>query len=129
MEQPHESAGGLFAALRRLLDTALALAQNRLQLLAVELQEEKIRLVDLLVRLVVVLVLGFMTLIAATALVVVAFWNVAPVTVLVVVTLGYGLAAAWLSYSIYQRVRQAPQPFAGTIAEFKKDRECLGKPS
>jgi len=127
MDQPTEKEGGLFASLRRLLDSALALVHNRFEVFTVELQEEKIRLVDLLVRAVVVVVLGFMTLIAATALVVVWLWDTSPVAVLAIVTLLYGLTAAGMSYSLKQRLQHGPPPFAGTLAEFKKDRECLGK--
>ena len=117
----------MFASLRRLLDSALALVQNRFQVFTVELQEEKIRLVDLLLRAVVVVVLGFMTLIAATALLVVGLWDTSPVAVLAVVTLAYGLTAAGIGYSLKQRLQRGPPPFAVTLAEFKKDRECLGK--
>jgi uncharacterized membrane protein YqjE len=127
MDQPTEKEGGLFASLRRMLDTALGLVQNRFEVFSIELQEEKIRLVDLLLRAVVVVVLGFMTLIAATALVVVWLWDSSPVAVLAIVTLLYGLTAAGMGYSLKQRLQHNPQPFAGTLAEFKKDRECLGK--
>ena len=127
MDQPTEKEGGLFASLRRLLDSALALVQNRFEVFTVELQEEKIRLVDLLLRAVVVVVLGFMTLIAATALVVVWLWDSSPVAVLAIVTLLYGLTAAGMGFSLKQRMQRGPSPFAGTLAEFKKDRECLGK--
>jgi len=127
MDQPNEKEGGLFASLRRLLDSALALLQNRFEVFTVELQEEKIRLVDLLLRAVVVVVLGFMTLIAATALLVVGLWDTSPVAVLAVVTLAYGLTAAGIGYSLKQRLQRGPPPFAVTLAEFKKDRECLGK--
>jgi uncharacterized membrane protein YqjE len=126
MDQPSEKEGGLFASLRRLLDSALALVQNRFEVFTVELQEEKIRLFDLLLRAAVVVVLGFMTLIAATALVVVWLWDTSPVTVLAIVTLLYGLTAAGVGYSLKQRLQRGPTPFAGTLAEFKKDRECLG---
>jgi uncharacterized membrane protein YqjE len=128
MDPTSESPGGLLASGRRLLRTALALVENRFQLFTVELQEEKIRLIDVLLRVAAVLVLGFMTLISATALVVVLFWETAPVTVLVVVTLAYAAAAVGIGLSIKSRLRREPLPFAGTLAEFKKDRECLGKP-
>ena len=127
MDQPTEKEGGLFAYLRRLLDSALALVQNRFQLFTVELQEEKIRFFDLLLRVVAVAALGAMTLITATALVVVWFWDTSPVAVLAIVTLLYGLAAAGGGYGLKQRLQRGPPPFAGTLAELEKDRECLGK--
>jgi uncharacterized membrane protein YqjE len=127
MDESPETQGGLFASLRRMFDSALKLVHNRFELFTVELQEEKIRLFDLLLRVAAVVVLGFMTLIAATALIVVWLWDTSPVAVLAIVTLGYGLTAAGIGYSIQQRLKNGPPPFAGTLAEFKKDRECLGK--
>jgi uncharacterized membrane protein YqjE len=125
-EQP-ESEGGLFDTCRRLLDSALALAHNRLEVFSVELQEEKVRLLGLLFRAAMVAVLGFMTLIAGTALVVVWFWDTSPVAVLAILTLAYGLTAAGIGYGLKQRLHRGPPPFADTLAEFKKDREWLGK--
>jgi uncharacterized membrane protein YqjE len=119
----------LFASLRRLLDSVVVLVQNRLQLLGVELQEEKIRFFGLLLSAAAVVVFGFMALIAATALVVVALWETSPVAVLAIVTLVYGGTAAGIGYNLKQRLQRGPPPFAGTLAEFKKDRECLGKRS
>jgi len=127
MDQPTEKEAGLFAPLRRLLDSTLALVQNRFKVFTVELQEEKIRFFDLLLRVVAVAALGAMTLITATALVVVWFWDTSPVAVLVIVTLLYGLAAAVIGYNLKQRLQRGPPPFAGTLAELEKDRECLGK--
>jgi uncharacterized membrane protein YqjE len=126
MTTPTES-GGLFASLRRMGDVALGLIINRFELFTVELQEEKIRFFDLLLRVVAVIVLGFMTLIAGTALLVVWLWDTAPVLVLLVVTLGYAGTGGLLACSIQRRLKAGPKPFAGTLAEFRKDRECLGK--
>lgn len=119
--------GGLFDSLRRMLEASVGLAQRRLELFAVEAQEEKLRVLDLLLRAAAVIGLSLLTLVTATATVVVALWDTSPVLVLVLVTVGYGLAAAWLAAGIRQRLREGPKPFAGTIEEFRKDRECLGK--
>jgi uncharacterized membrane protein YqjE len=94
---------------------------------AVELQEEKVRALDLLLRAAVVIVLSLLALVAGTATLVVALWETSPVLVLGLVTLAYGLGAAILGLGIRKRLRQGPKPFAGTIEEFRKDRECFGK--
>jgi len=127
MDQPPESGAGLFHSLRRILDSGLALVQNRLRLLAVELQEEKVRFFDLVLRMVAILVLGLLALIAATAAVVVWLWDTCPVLVLGAVTMAYGIAAVLVWRDLQKRLQTGPPPFADTIAEFKKDRECLGK--
>jgi uncharacterized membrane protein YqjE len=43
-----DHSGGLFSSVRRVADTCVSSVHNRVELLAVELQEEKIRLVRLL---------------------------------------------------------------------------------
>ncbi len=121
------SGGGVFDALRRFLDAALGLAQRRIELFALELQEEKARALDLLLRAAAVVVLCLLAVLAATATVVVALWNTSPVAVLAAVTLAYALAAALLAGSLKRRLRSGPRPFAGTVEEFRKDRECFGK--
>jgi uncharacterized membrane protein YqjE len=119
--------GGLFESLRRLGDSLLGLVQRRVEMFAVELQEEKVRALDLLVRAAAVIVLSLLTLVAGTATLVVALWETSPILVLALVTLAYGLGAAILGLGIRKRLRQGPKPFAGTIEEFRKDRECFGK--
>ena len=49
MSEPQNPPGGLFQNLQRLADGGLELAQSRLELLSVELQIEKCRLVELLI--------------------------------------------------------------------------------
>jgi uncharacterized membrane protein YqjE len=117
----------LVGSLRRLLETAVGVAQRRFELLALEAQEEKVRLLDLVFRAAVVVVLGWMALLTATATLVVAFWDTHPVIVLVVVTVLYGGMAAFMALGLRRRLRDGPRPFAGTIDEFRKDRECFGK--
>lgn len=121
------ASGGLVASLRRMFESAVSLAQRRLELVALEAQEEKVRLLDLLIRAAVVVVLGWMALLTATATLVVAFWDTHPVLVLGSVTLLYGGMAAVLALGLRRRLREGPRPFAGTIEEFRKDRECFGK--
>lgn len=113
-------------ALRRLGETLVAAAEHRLELFAVELQVEKVRALDVLVRAAALVVLGLLTLVAGTATVVVALWHTSPVLVLAGVTLLYGLGAAGLLASIRRRLQAGPKPFAGTLEELRKDRACFG---
>jgi len=117
---------GLLDDLRGLFGSLFDLAGRRLELLTIEAQEEKARLLDLVFRAAAVLVLSWMALVTATATLVVAFWDQHPVIVLAVVTLAYGGTAAVLALSLRRRLRQASRPFAGTIEELRKDRECFG---
>lgn len=117
---------GLLDGLRGLLGALFELAGRRLELISIEAQEEKARLLDLLLRVAMVVVLGWMTLVTATATLVVALWDTHPLIVLGSVTLLYGGASALLALSLRRRLRQAAHPFATTIEELRKDRECFG---
>jgi uncharacterized membrane protein YqjE len=128
-ESGDRPSGGLFDSLRRFVDGTLGLVQRRIELFALELQEEKARALDLLVRAAALIVLALLTLVAGTATVVVALWHTSPVLVLAVVTAAYALGAAGLALGLRRRLRAGPKPFAGTLEEFRKDRECFGKRS
>lgn len=117
---------GLLADLRALFGAVFGLIGRRLELLSLEAQEEKARLLDLLFRAAAILVLSWMALLGATATLVLLFWDHSPVVVLGSVTLLYGGSAAALAWSLRRRLRDAGRLFAGTIEELRKDRECFG---
>jgi uncharacterized membrane protein YqjE len=117
----------VFTSLRRMFSTSLELVENRFQLFALELQEEKIRLLDLVLCAAAAVAFGFMALIAVSALIVVWLWDTSPVAVLGILALLYALVAIGLVLSIRSRLERGPTPFAGTMAEFRKDRECFSK--
>jgi uncharacterized membrane protein YqjE len=125
--QPTE--GGLFNSLRRILDSALALGQTRLEILSLDLQEEKLRVVDLLVRVGLMVVLVFLALMTGTAALVIWLWPSAPAAALGSITLLYAAGALFLGVTLRRRLRHGRRPFADTLAEFRKDRECLRKGS
>lgn len=129
MVPDHPPAAGFLQAIRALFQSLLDLAQRRLELLTVEAQEEKARLLDLVFRAAVVVILGWMALLTATATVVVAFWDKYPVAVLIAVTVLYGGTAAGLALGLRRRLREAARPFTATIEELRKDSECFGKKS
>ncbi len=120
---------GLFEAIRGMGASLMSLAQRRVELLTIEAQEEKARLLDLVFRAAVILVMGWMALLTATATLVVAFWDSHPVIVLLTVTLLYGGTAGYLAFSLKRRLREAARPFSGTIEELRRDAECFGTKS
>lgn len=120
-----ESGDGWQASLRRLGDSVLALAQNRLELFAIELQEEKLRLLRLAVGCVVALTLGAAGLMVVVGTLAIFLWRAAGywgLGGLAMVLLGL---SAFLFWRLRQSIVEGPTPFADTLAEFRKDRECL----
>jgi uncharacterized membrane protein YqjE len=125
MDENHESADGLLGSLRRLLDTGLGLAENRLELLSVELQEEKHRLAKLLVLTFTAVALGLMALIVVSFTIVVLFWENGRLPVLFLLSALYIVATVWMFSKLRTRMKTGRPPLHASVEELKKDRECL----
>ena len=128
MEEMDESRVGIFASLRRVLKTVLAIAQNRLELLLVELQQERWRFFDALLLAGAVLILAAMTLMLATITVVVVCVNADRLDLLVVLTLVCLAATITCFWRLRTRLKTWA-PFSGTLTELKKDKACLDEKS
>jgi uncharacterized membrane protein YqjE len=124
MAEPGESRQGVFASLRRLLKTILAIAHNRLELWLVELQEERWRLFDALLLAGVVVILAMMTLLVATVAIVVVCLKANRLDLVVALTLLYLVATIVGYWRLRTRLKNWA-PFSATLAELKKDKACL----
>ena len=124
MSEATETKPGVWASLKRILDTLLATAQNRVELFAVELEEEKCRLVEAILCAAAVAAFGMMALTLVTLTVVILFWENARLAALVGLSVLYlvGTALAWRALQSRLKARSA---FTGTLDELKKDRACL----
>lgn len=115
------------AGLRRRLDLLLHTAQTRLQLLGVELQEEKLRLARLLLGTVLAaLLLGF-ALVFALIWLTVALWDThrqLGLGLATLIALGLGLGAAGVAARAWA---SGSELFAASLAELERDRRALGE--
>ena len=127
MSEPDPSPG-LFRSLRNLLDTGLEIIQNRIELFAVELQEERCRLMDLVLTAAVGLILGTAGALVLTAAIILAFPAPWRVGVAVVFGLAYLAGAALVFLRLHRRLKRSAPPFAESLGQFKKDREWLSSP-
>jgi len=120
-----EHRADLPAAIHRIVDSLLAIAQNRAQLFALELQIEKLRWTNTGLWLCGVAILagtGFA--IGTTALALYA-WQFAGFAGLAGLS-GCFLGLAAIAFlRMRDRLRRSPPPFADTIEELRKDRTCL----
>jgi uncharacterized membrane protein YqjE len=113
--------------LRRLLGSAFAVIQTRLELIGIELAEEKERLLAVLFLGLAAMMLATMALIALTALIAIAFWDTWRWQSLAIITAVYALAALVCALKARNGLRTAPLVFHATLEEFEKDREILRK--
>ncbi|MHB8520910.1 MAG: phage holin family protein [Limisphaerales bacterium] len=124
MEESPDKIQGVLASSERLLKTVLAIAQNRLELLLLELREECCRLFQAALLLAAVVVLGGTTLVVVTFTVVVLFWENHRLAVLAGFSLLYFLATLATYWRLRHRLKHWTA-FAGTRAELEKDKACL----
>jgi uncharacterized membrane protein YqjE len=124
VDQNEPNRPGVFSTLRRLASTVLAILQNRLELLAVEWEEERTRIFHALLLTGAVVALGFLTLTAAAVALLSLAWDAFGVKGLFAAS-GVGLVGTLVAYWRL-RVRLKSWPFLSTtLTELKKDRECL----
>ena len=115
---------GLFIALKGLLESGLATGRTRLELLVTEAEEEKLRLIDLLVSASAAVFLLSFALILLIGFLVLAFWEQR----LLVLGLSAGataVAGIFFALHLRSRLKQPARLFRSSIREIGKDIEAL----
>ena len=117
--------GGWLESLRRIGGSSLALLRIRFELFTVEWQEERLRLLNLLIWLGLAVVIGGAG--VFVALFTLAWWlwttvGYAGLIGLVLTSLAIAFGMVWM---IRRQILSGPPPFEQTVAEFRKDGECL----
>jgi uncharacterized membrane protein YqjE len=116
------SRGGLFASLRGLAATGLALLQTRLELLAVEVQEEKTRALSLAAYSVAAVILLSAGVVFLAVLVTVLLWDGNRLLALGVFSTLF-LGGGFICLLAARRLARTPSSlFVGSLAELVKDR-------
>ena len=119
-------AAGLFASVRDLVATALAIAQTRLELVTTELEEEMHRVAEILVWMFVVVFFAGLSVLMLAIVIVVAFWDDHRMLAAGLMTgVFFGLTAIGLLV-VRSKVRSRPRLLEGTIEAIRHDREALG---
>jgi uncharacterized membrane protein YqjE len=124
MDTNEKSPASWGEAFRRLRAVVLAIFHNRLELLVVELQEERNRLFQAVLLVALIVACGFFTLMLAVAAVIILTWNIFGVAGLLVMCGLFLAGTLVLCWRLVIRLKNWPL-LPGTLAELKKDRECL----
>jgi uncharacterized membrane protein YqjE len=120
--------GGLLHSIKHLAQTLLGAAQTRLEILATEIEEERVRLEQMLL---VALAAAFclvMGIVLCVALVVVYFWDTHRLLAVGMLAAGFLAAGVVLGLILRDKAKTRPKPFAITRGEMAKDRAMLREP-
>ncbi len=116
---------GLIESSKRVVSTFLAILQTRLQLLSSELEEERLRLTQMLFYASVALFFFGLSFMLVTVLIVVIFWDSHRLLVLGELAALYLLIGFLLWHALHRAARQRPKLFSASIAELADDRNQL----
>ena len=126
METPLTHAGQLVKTSKRFARRLLTIGENRLELLMVEVQEERERLLHAILLALGVVALGLLTGITLTGAIVVLLWELSRVAALLALTGLYGATAVCLYRRLTLLLRNW-ESLPATVEQLQKDRACLEK--
>lgn len=126
MSEPHQEPDGLAQSLNRMLAAVFGTLRNRTELFAVELQEEKLALAEMLALLALTFVLGTAGLVMFSVAVLLLTGESYRLIAAVGLAVAYA-AGAWGVWSMIQK-RLRHEPFEQTVGQLRRDWECLKEP-
>lgn len=118
-------APGILGSFRALGDGLVGALHNRIELLSVELQEEKYRLMQVFLWIAAAVFSAVMAITFATLAFVYFFWETARLGVLVGLGVFYTLAFVGVVIGFRRYLARQPRPFAATLGELEEDRACF----
>jgi uncharacterized membrane protein YqjE len=124
-EPKAEGAGGFMQSLRGLAATLIEAVHTRLELAATEIEEERLRIMQLLLWGALSLFFLALGLVMLTFFVVLVFWETNRVLVTFLIAAIYLIIGAVLAFQARARARKKSRLFAATLAELDKDRDRL----
>jgi uncharacterized membrane protein YqjE len=126
MEESTVTFKQLAATSKHFARRLLTIGENRLELLTVEVQEERERHLHAILLAFGVAAFGLLTCLTLTAAIVVLLWTWSSVAVLLILTALYGGAGICL-YRRLTRLLRDWQTLSATLNQLRKDRACLEK--
>lgn len=120
-----ESSPGLMESVKRLLSTLISIVTTRLELLANELQEERLRITQMLVIAWFALFCFGMGLLLLTVFIVVLFWDDHRLAVLGGACALFFALGTLMAVLLRSKAQAKSKLFSASLAELAKDREQL----
>ncbi len=120
-----EAGAGLLESAKRLLCTLTSIISTRLELLANELQEERLRLTQMLFFALATLFCFSMGILLLTVFIVVLFWDDHRLAVLGGLTVLFFASGGLMAMLLRSKARAKPRLFSASLGELAKDRAHL----
>jgi uncharacterized membrane protein YqjE len=121
------SQENLLSSIKNLAATGASIAQNRLELLSVDVQIARSKFISLLVMIVCALFFLFFGLVMLSLLIVIYSWESDRMLALGLLTITFITIGLILAILIMRSLRTMPKLFEASIAELAKDREELSR--
>ncbi|MCW3148795.1 phage holin family protein [Stutzerimonas stutzeri] len=112
-------------SLKKLGGAFVGLLQGHLELLGIELQEEKARTFRLFLLAGISLILGLLVLVGLSAAVVIAFWDTHRIAAILVLCTIYAIVMLICITRALKLAKACATPFQATLEELARDRERL----
>lgn len=120
-----EAGAGLMGSVKQLLSTLTSIASTRLELLANELQEERLHLTQMLVLALIALFCFGVGILLLAAFIVVLFWDDHRLAALGALSVLFFALGALMAMLLHGKAQTKPRLFSASLAELAKDREQL----
>lgn len=120
-----EAGAGLMGSIKQLLSTVTSIASTRLELLANELQEERLRLTQMLLFTLFALFCFGVGILLLTAFIVVLFWDDHRLAALGTLSAIFLALGTLMAIQLRSKAQAKSRLFSASLAELTKDREQL----
>lgn len=116
---------GLLDSVKRLVSTLIAIVSTRLELLANELQEERLHLTQMFFLSLIALFCFGMALLLLTIFITVLFWDDHRIAVLGGLCAVFFVSGILIALRLRSKAQSRPRLFSASLAELARDREQL----
>ena len=116
----------LAAMSKDILRQFLTMGENRVQLLAVEVQQERERLVMVILLAFTIAAFAVLAGTTLTAAMVIALWDHSPAVILLALTFLYAIGGIYFYQRMTRLIREW-QTLSASLDQFRKDTQCLAK--
>ena len=120
-----EAGAGIVQSLRNLAATLVAILRTRFELVATELEEERIRLLQLLFWAAGALFFFGVGILLVVFLLVAVFWDSNRIAAIVALAVIFLAAGVGMAFGVRKRMHARPKLFSASLDELAKDRDHL----